>query len=132
MPEDPRTSVGKCLALGFEQDPFDGNFLPHQTGAVPSPTISADYIAANPWPPTVMANLSVDIALLPTYTANAPIITMPVPTYSGAPASATASVDGWFNHEDTTPGIGPITGCPYPDTYDGEFEEIPTEPCTGA
>ncbi|TFK22532.1 exo-beta-1,3-glucanase [Coprinopsis marcescibilis] len=132
MPEDPRTSVGKCLALGLEQDPFVGPFLPNQIGQEPTPTIAAEYIAANPWPPLAIANLSVDISLLPTYATAGPIITMPVPTYSGAPSSATASVDGWFNHEDTTPGIARIPGCAYPDTYDGEFEELPTEPCTGA
>lgn len=130
MPEDPRESIGKCAALGVAGVPFDGNFLPNQIGQDPNAVVDAAYVAANPWPPTgVITGNEVEAALLPTYAAIAPLITMPVPTYSGAPASATANVDGWFDDTDTELGYAPIPGCPYPDGYDGIFDVVPVAPC---
>ena len=54
------------------------------------------------------------MTLLPTYTATAAITTLPVPTFTGAPASITSPVKGWFDPEDNSGGIIPVSGCVYP------------------
>ncbi|TFK22497.1 glycoside hydrolase [Coprinopsis marcescibilis] len=124
------------------------------------PTIPAEYVAAHPWPPAVIYNTSFSpplpgdgegegegepgqsegggpttsgrADLLPTYAfTGSPVITLPVPTYTGAPTSVTSGVDGWFNDEDRGGAVVPVAGCPYPDPYIGAFDVLPTAPCTG-
>lgn len=68
---------------------------------------------------------------MPTYTNTAPIITMPPASFTSAPSKKTATVDGWFNDNDTEGGIVTVAGCLYPNEYDGVFSVIPTAPCTG-
>ncbi|KAF9045268.1 glycoside hydrolase family 5 protein [Panaeolus papilionaceus] len=133
IPKDPRTIRGFCGRLGINNDPFDGNYQPWQTGAVTS-TIAAASSQRFPWPPTAIANAEVPVTLLPTYTNTAPVITMPPATFTGAPASVTQGVDGWANNADTAGGVGPVNGCQYPYQYDANFTSvpIPTAPCTGS
>ena len=132
IPKDPREAHGKCIALGAAQLPFNGQFQPYQTGAQPSPTIDAAYSAQFPWPPPAITGAEVDVALLPTYTFTGPQITLPVHTFSGAPASATEGVDGWTDEGDTMGAAVPVPGCVYPDQYAGTFAVLPTATCTGA
>ncbi|PFH46075.1 glycoside hydrolase family 5 protein [Amanita thiersii Skay4041] len=129
IPSDPRKAVGKCRSLDASSSPFDGKYKPWQTGTPSSiPALSSSNF---PWPPTSIVNAEVPVTLLPTYTNTAPVITLPVPTFTSAPAAVTQSVDGWFNDGDTTGGITTIAGCSYPNEYDGTFSVIPTAPCTG-
>ncbi|KAJ2927476.1 hypothetical protein H1R20_g9614, partial [Candolleomyces eurysporus] len=130
IPKDPRDSVGKCAAVGVST-PVAGAYPAFRTGAVPSPTIDAAYSAQYPWPPTSIPSADVDIPLLPTFTNTAAAMTLPVPTYTSAPASATADLDGWFNDNDSTGGIVTVAGCPYPNVYTATFATVPTAACTG-
>ncbi|PPQ71289.1 hypothetical protein CVT26_011939 [Gymnopilus dilepis] len=130
IPTDPRQASGLCGQIGAANDPFDGTFLPWQTGATPS-TIAAASSTQFPWPPPSILSADVPIDLLPTYTATAPIITLPPATFTAAPASITQAADGWFNTQDTAGGITTVAGCPYPNEYDGSFSVVPTAPCTG-
>ncbi|KAJ2912332.1 hypothetical protein MD484_g8086, partial [Candolleomyces efflorescens] len=107
IPRNPRDSVGKCAA------------------------VAAEYSAQYPWPPPSITSAEVPVPLLPTFTNTAPAITLPVPTYTAAPASATDGLDGWFNDDDRTGGVVTVAGCPYPDAYTASFSAVPTAPCTG-
>ncbi|KAF8195623.1 glycoside hydrolase family 5 protein [Mycena galopus ATCC 62051] len=130
IPRDPRTAVGKCAALGLAPDPFNGTYAEWATGAVTS-TIAASSSASFPWPPTTISNAVVPLTLLPTYTSTGSIITLPPGTFTAAPSSVTASVDGWFDTQDTGGGVTTVAGCTYPDEYNGIFTTTPTAPCTG-
>jgi glucan 1,3-beta-glucosidase len=131
LPKDPRTSIGKCASLGSNQAPFDGNYAPWQTGESTS-SIPASSSSSFPWPPPSISNAGVPISLMPTYTDTASIITLPPATFTDAPSTLTAGVDGWFDKSDTEGGITSIAGCPYPDEYNGIFSSgTPTAPCTG-
>lgn len=129
LPKDPRVAQGKCLSLGTAQDPFNGTFLPWQTGTPSS--IPASSSQSFPWPPPSITLAQVPISLMPTYTDTAAIITLPPETFTDAPAQKTASVDGWFDKQDTEGGVITVTGCPYPDEYNGIFSTTPTAACTG-
>jgi glucan 1,3-beta-glucosidase len=131
IPRDPRDSVGKCAAVGVST-PVQGTFDAFRTGAVPSPTVSAAYSARYPWPPTSIPSADVPVSLLPTFTHTAAAVTLPVPTYTSAPALATADLDGWFNNDDRTGGIVTVAGCPYPNVYTATFVTAPTAACTGS
>ncbi|EAU83584.1 exo-beta-1,3-glucanase [Coprinopsis cinerea okayama7 len=131
IPRDPRVALGKCAALGVAMAPFDGQFQPHQTGAVAQPTIPADYAATYPWPPLEIDGAQLPIESLPRYTSVGPAITLPVPTYTGAPAEMTQDVDGWTNDADTRGAIGPVPGCNYPDPYVGTYAVLPTGAACG-
>ncbi|TFK17920.1 exo-beta-1,3-glucanase [Coprinopsis marcescibilis] len=129
IPRDPRESVGKCERLGATFEPFRGTFTPAQTGGDPSATIAPDYLASNPWPPTSIININAPIEFLPRYTNTAPIITLPVPIYTGAPASATEGLDGWVNDNDTEGGPAEAAECTYPDRYTPDPAFAPIGPC---
>ncbi|EAU80677.2 exo-beta-1,3-glucanase [Coprinopsis cinerea okayama7 len=131
IPRDPRTSIGKCLALGGNQEPFDGAYPPYRTGADPSPTIPASYSSQYPWPPAAITGAAVPVELLPTYTNTASIVTLPVELPTGTPTPLPSGLDGWFNDDDVEGGPAEISGCQYPDRYTAEFSTIPTAPCTG-
>ncbi|TFK32824.1 glycoside hydrolase superfamily [Crucibulum laeve] len=130
IPTDPREAIGKCAALSAASVPFDGTFSGWQTGA-PTSSIAASSSSLFPWPPTTLSGISVPMSLVPTYTTTGSVTTMPVQTYSGAPASVTKSDDGWFDKQDTEGGVVTVSGCPYPSEYDGIFQVVPTAPCTG-
>ncbi|KAF8163791.1 glycoside hydrolase family 5 protein [Crassisporium funariophilum] len=129
IPQDPRVAFGMCASLGAGLEPFDGTFEPWQTGTTSS--IPATSSVQFPWPPPAITGAQVPIDLLPTYTNTAPIITLPVATFTSAPSAATTNVDGWFNSQDTAGGATMVAGCPYPDEYFGVFSVVPTAPCTG-
>jgi glucan 1,3-beta-glucosidase len=131
IPSDPRTAVGKCASLNVASTPFTGSFQPNRLGQEPSPTISAEYSAQFPWPPTSIPNADVPVDLLPTYTNTAPAVTLPVPTLTGAPASATEGLDGWFNDNDSQGAPTPVAGCTYPIGDPPTFDVLPATPCTG-
>ncbi|KAJ3535923.1 hypothetical protein NMY22_g6264 [Coprinellus aureogranulatus] len=114
IPSDPRTAVGKCASLNVATSPFEGTFPAYRLGQQPSPTVSAEYSAEFPWPPTSIPNADVPVDLLPTYTNTAPVSTLPIPTFTGAPASATEGLDGWFNNNDLEGAPTPVAGCTYP------------------
>ncbi|KAJ2912465.1 hypothetical protein MD484_g7948, partial [Candolleomyces efflorescens] len=114
IPRDPRDSVGKCAAVGVRNP------------------VQAAYSARYPWPPTSIPSADLPISLLPTFTNTAAAVTLPVPTYTSAPASATADLDGWFNDGDRTGGVVTVAGCPYPNAYTATFATVPTAACTGS
>ena len=118
-----------CESVDYSPSTWVGTFKPWQTGTTSSiPAISSsDY----PWPPTTVSNAIVPVTLLPTYTDTAPVVTMPVPTFTSVPTSVTQGFDGWFDKTDTSGGITTVAGCSYPYEYDGIFDTIPTAPCTG-
>lgn len=131
IPSDPRTAVGKCASLNVLSPPFTGTFQPHRLGQDPSPTISAEYSAQFPWPPTSIPNADVPVDVLPTYTNTAPVVTLPVPTFTGAPASATEGLDGWSSDSDSEGAPAPVAGCSYPTGDPPVFDVLPAAPCTG-
>ncbi|KAL1745091.1 glycoside hydrolase family 5 protein [Schizophyllum fasciatum] len=130
LPSDPRSYVGKCAAVGSAQQPFDGTYSAWQTGGETS-TIVATSTSMYTWPPSSIS-ADVDVSLLPTYTATGSVVTLPIATFTNAPDSVTASVDGWYNNQDTGGGVTTVSGCPYPDEYNGIFSTTPTAACTGA
>ncbi|KAJ3512182.1 hypothetical protein NMY22_g15409 [Coprinellus aureogranulatus] len=132
IPSDPRTAVGKCASLNVATSPFEGTFPAYRLGQQPSPTVSAEYSAEFPWPPTSIPNADVPVDLLPTYTNTAPVSTLPVPTFTGAPASATEGLDGWFNDNDREGAPTPVAGCTYPTGDPPAFDVLPSTPCTGS
>ncbi|KAJ7228427.1 glycoside hydrolase family 5 protein [Mycena pura] len=130
IPKDPRTASGKCVAVGLIPIPFNGTYAPWATGGVTS-SIPASSTASFPWPPTAVSNAVVPVSLMPTFTPTGPIITMPPETFTSARQSATASVNGWFDPQDTAGGVVTVAGCTYPDAWNGIFTTTPTAPCTG-
>ena len=132
IPTDPRTAEGKCASLSVSINRFSGDFLPWQTGSVPS-SIPAATSVLLPWPPATMTSADVSVSLLPTYTNTGPVITMPVPTtFTSAPSKVTSGFDGWFDQAGTAGGVVTVQGCTYPNEYSPTFAVVPTAACTGA
>jgi glucan 1,3-beta-glucosidase len=129
IPSDPRNASGICESLGNAPTPFDGTFLPWQTGTPSS--IPASSTSLYPWLPTTIGSIDVPISLLPTYTNTATVITLPVPTFTSVPHSVTQSYNGWFDSVDTEGGVVTVSGCSYPDEYTATFDVTPTAPCAG-
>jgi glucan 1,3-beta-glucosidase len=113
-PLDPRQAQGHCTTLGQSGGAFTGNLTAAQVGDTPGatpPTLST-YV----WPPTSLAGTP--LAQLAQYTVAGPVPTLPVPTFSGAAASATVSLgNGWTDPADTTLMAIPVSGCTYPDGW---------------
>lgn len=133
IPADPRSAFGSCEENGLTPAPFNESYAAWATGGVTS-TIPASSTASFPWPPTTISNAVIPVSLMPTYTSTAAIITMPAATFTSAPSSVTASVNGWVDPQDTTLGVTTVAGCNYPDEYNGLFTgtlTTPTAPCTG-
>ncbi|EJD40547.1 glycoside hydrolase [Auricularia subglabra TFB-10046 SS5] len=103
IPTDPREAEGTCQTLG-QPLPAAGAYEPWQTGGAGAGTLQG---AGPVWPPTSIPGLDVATGW-PSYTASAPVITMP---------GLGAGADGWFNDNDNAPGITTIAGCTYPDEY---------------
>jgi glucan 1,3-beta-glucosidase len=131
MPTDPREASGICAARGVAQDtPFDGNYLPWQTGGAGAGTIASSAAASVlPWPPASI-NGQANAALLPTYTSTGTIATLPPPTFTPSPTGSIHVGDGWFNSADTAGGITTVQGCSYPNPWSAENVPVPTA-CSG-
>lgn len=129
IPSDPRNASGMCQSLGNVPTPFDGTFLPWQTGTPSS--IPASSTSMYTWLPTSIGGADVPLSLLPTYTNTATVTTLPVPTFTSVPSSVTKGFNGWFDSADTDGGVVTIAGCSYPDEYTATFAVTPTAPCTG-
>jgi len=85
MPTDPRASVGVCAALGDSGTPFDGTYLPWQTGGTGAGAVAAT--AA--WPPASISGAGGAVALLPTYTPTGVVETLPPTSLTSTPAGVT-------------------------------------------
>lgn len=117
IPSDPRTALGTCASLGFAQNnPWDGNYQPWQTGGSGAGTISATAIASfSQYPPPALSNVNgANPAQLPMYTATSAVPTLPTPTFS---AATVTGGDGWADAQDTSLAAAPIAGCVYPDAW---------------
>lgn len=130
MPADPRSSVGKCQGLGVTlTDPFDGSYLPWQTGGPGAGDIPASVSASYPWPPASIVSASGAVSLLPQYTPTGSITTLPPPTAT----PTNVQIDGWHDSDDTTPAPTPISGCTYPDAWAASYDiTLPIAGCSPA
>jgi len=126
IPADPREATGKCKSIGAAMDaPFNGVFLPWQTGGDPAaqPTVTAAY---DVWPPATLGSIS-PASWLPTYTPTAPI-----PTLSGPVVpSGVDGGNGWYDKSDTTGMMTKAPGCNYPDAYGAATLAAPNGPLCG-
>ncbi|KAL6304109.1 glycoside hydrolase [Sparassis latifolia] len=116
IPADPRDAIGMCESLNIAQNqPFTG-YQSWQTGGAGAGTIAPTAVASlSQYPPPAISNVNgADPLLLPFYTATSAVPTLPVPTYSGATASAS---DGWADPADTSLAMVQISGCSYPDAW---------------
>ncbi|KAJ7692238.1 glycoside hydrolase superfamily [Mycena rosella] len=141
MPTDPRTSVGKCVALGDAGPKFDGTFSAWQTGGAGAGTIAAAASASfGVWPPLTISNVAASVlTMLPTYTAtgSVPTLVFTTPSVTGSAPAATVTPtvsagDGWFDKGDTAPAMTAVAGCTYPDAWNALSLPAPTALCTGA
>lgn len=131
MPTDPRKSQGKCAALSVTvSKPYNGNYLPWQTGGQGAGDIPQTAIASYPWPPVTVSNALAPPSLLPQYTPTGSVTTLPPPTLT--PTSGT--LNGWYDRSDTTPAPTPISGCAYPNAWAAPYDlPLPVAGCsTGA
>lgn len=112
MPTDPRASVGVCAALGDSGTPFDGTYLPWQTGGTGAGAVAAT--AA--WPPASISGAGGAVALLPTYTPTGVVETLPPTSLTSTPAGVTVG-NGWYDASDTASAPTPIAGCTYPNAW---------------
>ncbi|KAF9644373.1 hypothetical protein BDM02DRAFT_3122006, partial [Thelephora ganbajun] len=114
MPKDPRQSQGKCAALGVTAArPFDGKYLPWQTGGDGAGNIPPSVTSSFPWPPATISNARAVPSLLPQYTPAGSISTLPPPTFT----DTNVKINGWYDSGDTAPAPTPIPGCPYPNAW---------------
>jgi glucan 1,3-beta-glucosidase len=127
MPTDPRTAEGKCLSLGTNSNPFDGSYLPWQTGGAGAGTITPTATSAFPWPPPTLADINVNVAQLPMYTPTGTIVTLPPPSIT---ATGVSSMNGWADNADNTPAPTPISGCNYPNAWDAVTATVPASGCS--
>lgn len=126
IPTDPREAIGKCQSIGAAMDaPFNGVFLPWQTGGDPAaqPTSTAAYAV---WPPATLGNIS-PASYLPTYTPTAPIVTLSGPVVTNGVDGG----NGWYDKSDTTGMMTKIAGCNYPDAYGAATLAAPVGPVCG-
>jgi glucan 1,3-beta-glucosidase len=125
IPTDPRTSVGKCQALGVAVSPA-GAYSAWQTGGAGAGTIAAAETGSYPWPPVTLSGLGgAAYNLVPTYTPTATISTLP-------PAQLTPSAsegNGWYDAQDTASAMVTVSGCSYPNAWDSAGAVAPTALC---
>ncbi|KAF9648416.1 hypothetical protein BDM02DRAFT_3129101 [Thelephora ganbajun] len=128
MPKDPRQSQGKCAALGVTAArPFDGKYLPWQTGGDGAGNIPPSVTSSFPWPPATISNARVVPSLLPQYTPAGSISTLPPPTFT----ATDVKINGWYDSGDTAPAPTPIPGCPYPNAWGAPDDlALPIAGCT--
>ncbi|KAJ7061463.1 glycoside hydrolase family 5 protein [Mycena amicta] len=136
MPTDPRTTRGKCAAIGVKGSQFDGTFSAWQTGGAGAGTIAASATREwGQWPPTALSNAG---NILPTYAATGTIPTLsfvlPTPSMTGtasaAPGIPTASMgNGWADAADTAGAVVPVASCFYPNAWNALSLPAPTATC---
>ncbi|KAI0759749.1 glycoside hydrolase [Trametes elegans] len=117
VPTDPREALGLCQSLNYAQnDPWDGNYQPWQTGGEGAGEIAATAVASfSQYPPPQISNVNgANPAQLPMYTATSAVPTLPPPTFSAATVSAG---DGWEDAADTSLAAVQIAGCAYPNAW---------------
>ncbi|KAF8914474.1 putative ectomycorrhiza-upregulated exo-beta-1,3-glucanase GH5 [Mucidula mucida] len=110
--KDPRKAKGKCGDL----PEFDGDYQPYMTGGAGAGTITAA-AAGTPFPPAQINGVDVPVTELPQYTSTGSVHTLPGPS---------ATVNGWFDAQDTGLAPTPIPGCAYPDPWNAVDAAIPT------
>jgi len=126
VPTDPRTSLGKCKALGANQAPFAGTYAAWQTGGVGAGQIAPNIAANFPWPPATLAGIAGDVyAALPTYTPTGVIHTLPPPQLTPSASEG----DGWFNTQDKAGAMVTVAGCNYPNAWHLTGAVAPAAPC---
>ncbi|KAF8270225.1 glycoside hydrolase superfamily [Lactarius quietus] len=126
MPADPRTSRGKCHALGGTQELFLGTYSAWQTGGPGAGTIAPAETLSFPWPPTTISDIPGAIfAALPTYTPTGTIPTLPPPQLT----PSVSQEDGWYDAQDTAGAMVTISGCSYPNAWNSVGVIAPTVPC---
>jgi len=131
MPTDPREAVGMCASLGLSGTAFDGTYpQPWMTGGAGAGAIAPSVTAEFPWLPSSM-NADAPVSLLPTYTPTGTIPTLPPPSLTATPTTSVDVGNGWFNQQDTTGAMTPVTGCEYPDAWDAISAAVPPV-CGGA
>ena len=126
IPTDPREAIGQCKSIGVSMDtPFNGVFLPWQTGGDPAaqPTATAAYAV---WPPATLGSIS-PASYLPTYTPTAPIVTLSGPVVTNGVDGG----NGWYDKSDTTGMMTKIADCNYPDAYNAATLAAPDGPLCG-
>jgi glucan 1,3-beta-glucosidase len=127
MPTDPRAAVGTC----GNSSPWQGPLQPYQTGGSGAGNIPAPVTSSLPWPPPTLSNAGA-VTDLPSYTPTAPIITLPLPTFSPS-ASVTANLgNGWANPSDTAGMMTNIATCSYLDPWVGPTAAPPSPLCSGS
>jgi glucan 1,3-beta-glucosidase len=127
VPTDPRTAAGKCISLGIGLNPFNGVYLPWQTGGAGAGTISPTATSAFPWPPATLSNIIVNVAQLPMYTPTGTVSTLPPPSIT---ATGVSSMNGWADKADNTLAPTPISGCNYPNAWDAVATTVPASGCS--
>lgn len=150
MPADPRTAKGSCRKFANNNNPWNGQFKPWQTGGAGAGQIPAAISEQYTWPPaTLNAVPEESISLLPQYTSTAAPITLAWPDPTTPPAVTTTTQgkgkeatptltaktqhgDGWANKQDNAPAVGPIPGCAYPYAYGAEDAQVPATGCLPA
>ena len=118
MPEDPRTALGTCDAVGVQDnDPFNGTYQSWQTGGSGAGTIAATALASfSQYPPPQISNAAgADPTLLPQYTHTSAVPTLPPESFSGVPTASLG--DGWADPADTSLAPVQIEGCLYPNAW---------------
>jgi hypothetical protein len=129
MPTDPREAIGVCGGANPH-----GPLSPAQTGGAGANQIPAAVTNSLAWPPTVISQAG-DAALLPQYTQTAPLITLPVPTFTTTSGKSTGTADagsGWANSADTAGLYTEIAGCQYLDPWVGPDAAPPPACAVGA
>lgn len=133
IPQDPRTAVGTCAALGVSGPIFDGTFQSWQTGGAGAGTIAPSSVSSySQYPPTSINGLTAGAiqAYLPTYTpTGSPIPTLPPPTFSPKPPSSASIGNGWYDESDQALSPTEVAGCSYPSAWDAVSSPMPTAVC---
>lgn len=129
-------SQGQCASLGVAQSsPFDGIYQAYQTGGpgADGNINAADIANFGQWPPTSIG-LVANAAMLPTYTATGPVPMLPTEAFAAPtpPATPVNGGDGWFDKDDTIPGVITVAGCSYPNAWDATAVPVPAALCTGS
>ena len=125
VPKDPRTSLGKCQALGVAPEAA-GAYSAWQTGGAGAGTIAPAVSSSYPWPPVTISGLGgAAYSAVPTYTPTGTISTLPPPELTPQVSEG----NGWYDAQDTARAMVTVSGCTYPNAWDSSGVVAPTAPC---